>query len=333
MNKPILDGLFFQGEFMFSLLSYGEVLVDFLPTSVNDSNYIPLAGGAPANVAVAYAKLGGRGYFAGGISEDNFGNILIKELENEGVSTAFVTRIAGKNTALVLVSLDSSGERNFNFYRHDTADMHYGKKQIAAINWQGIGIFHYCSNTLTNQSMSDNTLYAIDIAKTNHVLISFDVNLRQQLWHDLTLLSERVEACIKKSDIIKLSKDEADYLAKIKQVDVDDYIDFLLSLGAKLIVITDGENPVQVSCASFAITLSVPRIFPVDTTAAGDSFIAGFLYYLTQTVNENESTNALFSAIEQRDHVSSAVLFAAKCGAFTCQNKGAFTALPSISDL
>ena len=318
---------------MLSLLSYGEVLVDFLPSSANDPSYTPLAGGAPANVAVAYAKLGGTSYFAGGISEDNFGSMLMQQLEHEGVNTAFVKRIKDANTALVLVSLDSSGERSFNFYRHNTADTQYGRAHVDDINWHRVGIFHYCSNTLTNESMFDNTLFAIEKAKANNVVISFDVNLRQQLWHELTLLPDRVEACIKQSDIIKLSKDEAEYLAKIRQIDVAAYINYILSLGAKLIVITDGENAVQVTCASFSVMLDVPKISPVDTTGAGDSFISGFLFFLAQLVNDNKSTKTLFDIIEQREQVSAAVFFAAKCGAFTCQKKGAFTALPKITDL
>jgi fructokinase len=318
---------------MLSLLSYGEVLVDFLPSSAHNPSYTPLAGGAPANVAVAYAKLGGTSYFAGGISEDNFGNMLIQELEKEGVNTNFVKIIEDANTALVLVSLDSSGERTFNFYRHNTADTQYGISQVDKINWQNIGFFHFCSNTLTSQLMYSDTLYAITSAKKNNVLISFDVNLRQQLWQDLSVLMYRVEACIVQSDIIKLSKDEAEYLANIKQVDVESYINFILTLGPKLIVITDGPNAVQVTCDSFTVLVDVPRISPVDTTGAGDSFISGFLFSLAQSVKYNENPKALFDVIEQRDHVTSAVLFGAKCGAFTCQKKGAFTALPSITEL
>jgi fructokinase len=318
---------------MLSLLSYGEVLVDFLPTSINDPSYIPLAGGAPANVAVAYAKLGGTAYFAGGISEDNFGNMLMQELENEGVNTTFVKRIADANTALVLVSLDPCGERTFNFYRHNTADMKYGISQVDKIDWQNMAFFHFCSNTLTSQPIYSDTHYAIINAKKNNVLISFDVNLRQQLWQDLSVMIYRVEACIEESDIVKLSKDEAEYLAKIKQVDVDVYVQYLLLLGAKLIVITDGSNGIQVTCTLFSTMLDVPKISPVDTTGAGDSFIAGFLFSLAQSVESHEDIKTVYEAIEQRELVDAAVLFGAKCGAFTCQKKGAFTALPHLVDL
>lgn len=316
---------------MLSLLSYGEVLVDFLPSN-NTNSYTPLAGGAPANVAVAYAKLGGTSFFAGGISEDNFGNMLMQQLKDGGVNTAFVKRFPDANTALVLVSIDNSGERAFNFYRHNTADTQYKRAQINGINWQAVGIFHYCSNTLTNQAMYDDTLFAIDSAKENNVLISFDVNLRQQLWHDLTLLPSRVEACIKQSDIIKLSKDEAEYLAAIKQMSIKEYTSFILELGAKLIVITDGANAVQVSCSNFSAMIDVPKIAPIDTTGAGDSFISGFLFSLAQAAT-NKNTQMLFNVIEQRDLVATAVLFAARCGAYTCGKKGAFTALPKLTDL
>ncbi|OKY25263.1 carbohydrate kinase [Thalassotalea sp. PP2-459] len=318
---------------MLSLLSYGEVLVDFLPSSSNTLAYTPLAGGAPANVAVAFAKLGAPSYFAGGISEDCFGSMLMKQLEHEGVNTTFVKRVKDANTALVLVSLDNSGERTFNFYRHNTADTKYGRTQVNEINWQGIGIFHYCSNTLTEESLYEDTLYALKRAKENQVLISFDVNLRQQLWHELTLLPERVEACIKQSDIIKLSREEAEYLAQAKLVNVNSYIDHILSLGAKLIVITDGENAVQAISLKESLTINVPKISPVDTTGAGDSFISGFLFHLVHSVKNDKGTETLFDAIKQIDGVKRAVSFGTKCGAFTCQKKGAFIALPKITDL
>lgn len=315
---------------MFSLLSYGEVLVDFLPNS-SEGTYRPLAGGAPANVAVAFTKLGGNSYFAGGISNDDFGAFLMQQLQQEGVNTSYVNTVKNANTAIVLVTLDSAGERSFNFYRDNTADMQYGKKQLDKIHWQDIIIFHYCSNTLTSDKTHNNTLYALERAKANNTLISFDVNLRQQLWTDLSLLPVRVETCIKASDIVKLSKDEALYLAKIKHLGLQEYVSYLLSLGAKLIVITDGPNAVQVACSSYSLMINVPKITAVDTTAAGDSFIASFLFSLSQQAKLNQQN--LFSALENQPLVSSAVLFASKCGALTCQRLGAFSALPAISEL
>jgi len=314
--------------FMFSLLSYGEALVDFLPNDANDG-YYPMAGGAPANVAVAYAKLGSPGYFAGGISTDNFGSMLLQALEKEGVDTSYVRQNEQANTAVVLVSLDSDGERSFNFYRHETADTFYDHIDIDAIDWQSLGIFHFCSNTLTNTEMYKNTLYALKSARDSKTLVSFDVNLRQQLWTDLALLPERVEACLKESELVKLSKEEAEYLAQQKQVSYQEYITHVLSLGCKLVVITDGPNDVQVVSSTFSEFISVPTIKAIDTTAGGDSFIAGFLYSLA----EQTSSSSIHGSLIELDKVINAVGFAAKCGAFTCQNKGAFVALPTLAQV
>ena len=313
---------------MHSLLSYGEVLVDFLPSD-NGDYYYPMAGGAPANVVVAYAKLGGESYFAGGISCDNFGAMLFQALAENNVNSQYIYRVKQANTAVVLVSLDADGERSFNFYRHNTADTCYGKPHIDVINWQEVSIFHFCSNTLTDTSLNSKSLYAIKKAKLNNTLISFDVNLRQQLWNDVNLLPERVNACLKLSDLVKLSKDEAEYLAQQANMGYQNYIDSLITLGIKLIVITDGPNPIHIVSSSFSNYIPVPTIKAVDTTAAGDSFIASFIFSLAQQTNDNSLTITLTNL----DKVSEAVLFAAKCGAYTCQQKGAFAALPTIDNI
>lgn len=316
---------------MVTLLSYGEVLVDFLPNKA-DASYYPLAGGAPANVAVAYAKLGGKSYFAGGISTDDFGTMLMQKLAHESVDTAYVNTVEHANTAIVLVTLDSAGERSFNFYRHHTADMHYKNHDVDKIDWQKINIFHFCSNTMTNNELHENTLYAIKQARAANVLVSFDVNLRQQLWHNVNELPNRVEQCIAQSDIIKLSKDEALYLANIKQLEFSEYINTLSSLGDKLIVITDGPNSIQATNAqNYSLLIDVPKITAVDTTAAGDSFIASFLFALAQQAQSNQCD--VSTLIRDQGVVSSAILFASKCGAFTCQHIGAFDALPTLSEL
>ena len=288
-----------------------------------------MAGGAPANVAVAYAKLGGKSYFAGGISRDNFGVMLSQELEKNNVSDKYIYRTEQANTAVVLVTLDPRGERSFNFYRDNTADTCYEKPQIDQINWQDISIFHFCSNTLTNTNMNNNTLYAVAQAKQHDTLVSFDVNLRHQLWNELDLLPERVDTCLQLSDLVKLSKDEAEYLAAQAKQSYQAYIENLLNLDIKLVVITDGPKPIQVLSSSFSSFIDVPAITAVDTTAAGDSFIASFIFSLTEQSKKDTLTSALLDI----DKVTNAVVFAAKCGAYTCQRKGAFAALPLINDI
>ncbi len=316
---------------MFSVLSFGEVLVDFLPESSANESYKPLAGGAPANVSVAFAKLGGKSFFAGGVSQDNFGVMLLDKLKNFGVDTRYVKVVENSNTAVVLVSLDEAGERSFNFYRHNTADTQYLKSDVEAVNWQETGVFHYCSNTLTDRAMTESTQAALTNAKGHQVLISFDVNLRQQLWPNLSQLPTRVDACIEQSDLVKLSKDEAEYLAQQKQLTLSEYIDHLQHVNVNLVVITDGPNPIQLIGREFNLYVDVPKISALDTTAAGDSFIAGLLFSITEHAREHNTT--LLAVLNNPKWMSEATQFGSKCGAFTCQSKGAFDALPLLNDL
>ena len=314
---------------MNKLLCYGEVLVDFIPADTEASLYRPMAGGAPANVAVAFAKLGGESYFAGGLSEDNFGQFLRTSLVNEGVNLDYAVTVAKANTAVVLVTLDKDGERYFNFYRENTADCQYSEADSENIDWPGLSIFHFCSNTLTTKAMHDNTLAGLELAKKNKLLVSFDVNLRQQLWQNVSELPARVEQCLMVSDLVKLSKDEALYLAEKNKMSYQEYLTYLVALGIKLVLITDGANQIQMLCSHYCEFSTVPSITAVDTTAAGDSFLAGFLWHFSQNVEKHE----LEYGLQHAEKVKQAVQFASQCGAFTCQQKGAFAALPTLSDL
>ena len=177
--------------------------------------------------------------------------------------------------------------------------------------------------------MYNNTIFAVENAREHNIMISFDVNLRQQLWTNLEQLPARVEQLIKFSDLIKLSKEEAVYLAEQYKLSYQQYIERLLSLQVRLIIITNGADKVHLIGQQFSKHVDVPIIKAVDTTAAGDSFIAGFIFSLSQ----QSQFKSLKHTLLDLDKVTASTLFAAQCGAHTCQQKGAFAALPTINDI
>ena len=130
---------------MLSVSSFGEVLIDLIPN--DDGSLTPYVGGAPANVAAAVAKLGGDSCFIGGISHDGFGLKIRACLEQLGVRYHHSLLVKNK-TALVAVSLDGDGERSFEFYRDNTADLSVNSSKLAKLDWSATDIFHFCSNTL-----------------------------------------------------------------------------------------------------------------------------------------------------------------------------------------
>ncbi|RWW26959.1 hypothetical protein BHE74_00004386 [Ensete ventricosum] len=110
------------------IASFGEMLIDFVPTVSGVSlaeapGFIKAPGGAPANVAIAVARLGGRAAFVGKLGDDEFGRMLAGILRDNGVDDGGVLFDTGARTALAFVTLRADGEREFMFYRNPSADM------------------------------------------------------------------------------------------------------------------------------------------------------------------------------------------------------------------
>ncbi|ATD10089.1 carbohydrate kinase [Pseudoalteromonas piscicida] len=307
------------------LTCFGEMLIDLLPTG--DGSLNPIAGGAPANVAVGFAKLGGSARFVGGFAEDPFSLQLKSTLALYAVGTEYCVSISGAQTALAIVHLDAQGERSFSFYRDNTADIAIRPKDFEHLQWPDHGIFHFCSNTLTDAEVTSTTMALLKSAAAHNQLISFDVNLRLGLWQDLSCLSERIETCYPYVDILKMSKDELRYLAEEKNMREASYLDWLLSVGVQAVISSDGPNPCSVLTAKDFYSVASPTIDAVDTTGAGDSLMAGFLFQLSQHGISKDTLSQNFPTVKK------ALSFAVKCGAFTCEHKGIMPFMPTLIDV
>jgi fructokinase len=230
---------------------------------------------------------------------------------------------------MVIVSLDESGERSFNFYRHQTADLLLTNEHLKLINWDKLSTLHFCSNTLTNTAIAKTTVCALKQAKNNQKIVSFDVNLRYSLWQNSNDIEQNVHACYAYCDIVKLSRDELNFLATQRQQSADAYLQSLLELGVKLVFLTDGPAPATVYHNAFTLSEAAPKITAVDTTSAGDAFIAGVLYYL----NHSDNAVPLTDKLNDESIVKKALHFGLRCGSKACLAKGAFPALPTQQTL
>ena len=110
------------------IVSFGEMLIDFVPTvsgvSLADApGFLKAPGGAPANVAIAVARLGGKAAFIGKLGDDEFGHMLAGILKENDVAADGIAFDEGARTALAFVTLRADGEREFMFYRNPSADM------------------------------------------------------------------------------------------------------------------------------------------------------------------------------------------------------------------
>lgn len=214
----------------FDVLCFGEALIDMRGENVDGQlRFVPQPGGAPANVAVGVARLGGRSGFAGQVGADLFGNQILASLSRLGVDTSLLTQTPNANTALALVALDEAGERSFTFYRDATADLLYEPEQMPDSALAGQPIFHICSNTLTEPVILETTLVLVARARKAGCLVSFDVNYREPLWPDPERAAEQIRALALEADLVKFSREE---LAELYGDQGNAMVDGLRSRGA-----------------------------------------------------------------------------------------------------
>ena len=168
------------------ITAIGEILVDMTQTQI-DANGIPHfaanPGGAPANVAVAAAKLGVESAFVGCIGEDAFGTLLHDTLVKYNVNIDGLQVTPLTNTTLAVVTVDATGERSFSFYRKPGADTRIdAAKAIEAV--KGTGILHFGSVSLTDPSCRDTIVNTVSAAKRDGAIITYDPNYRAVLWQN-----------------------------------------------------------------------------------------------------------------------------------------------------
>ncbi|WP_373000698.1 carbohydrate kinase family protein [Marinobacter sp.] len=310
------------------VLCFGEALIDMRGESVDgQTRFIPQPGGAPANVAVGVARLGGKSGFAGQVGADLFGHQIVASLTGFGVDTSLLVQTRNANTALAMVALDDAGERSFTFYRNATADLLYESEQLPDGAFAGQPIFHICSNTLTEPVIVETTLALVARARKAGCLVSFDVNYREPLWPDPERAPEQIRALALQADLVKFSREE---LAALYGDRGDAMVEELRGRGVQLVLVSDGPDALQAWAGERQHTLVPPEVRAVDTTAAGDAFVAGLLY---QLADDGVTSGGLGSWLAQPGNLDGALEFASRCGAITATRFGAFDALPSKADL
>ncbi|GMQ48146.1 aminoimidazole riboside kinase [Vibrio sp. 10N] len=290
----------------------GDAVVDLIPDT--DTTYLKCPGGAPANVAVAIARLGGETGFFGRVGQDPLGRFMKQTLSSENVNTDFMLLDDAQRTSTVIVDLDESGERSFTFMVKPSADQFMQVSDIpefSASEW-----LHVCSIALANEPSRSATLEAMKRIKQAGGFVSFDPNLRDEVWGDQSLIKPVCQQAIALADVVKFSDDELMFLTETNNLDAG--IAALGEYNNTLVLITQGAKGALVIRGNEQQLIAGTPVKPVDTTGAGDAFVGGLLTRLSKTADWiNDET------------IVDAVRWANGCGALATTQKGAMTALPS----
>jgi fructokinase len=313
----------------FDVVTLGEILIDFTSAGFGPEGqllYERNPGGAPANVAVAVSRLGGRAAFIGTTGDDPFGAFLSETLERYGVETRGMSVSKEHHTTLAFVTLSSDGERSFSFCRNPGADTALSLDRVGFELVTGARILHVGSLSLTHEPARSATFGAVVAAKQAGVYISYDPNWRKSLWEGRTEEARGLMwELLSYADLVKVSEVELELLTGTG--DRAAGAAKLLAQGALLVLVTLGADGVFYKTRTIEGTV---RSFPVqaaDTTGAGDAFVGGVLYRLTR--RQGEANPFILSRAE----LESDLLFANAVASRCVTKRGAIPAMPCLSEV
>ncbi|WP_426662459.1 carbohydrate kinase family protein [Rhodanobacter aciditrophus] len=316
---------------MHSILCFGEALIDFHAEGRDPHGYprafVPFAGGAPANVAVAVAKLGGVARFAGMLGTDLFGDLLLDSLHHAGVDTRDVVRTGEANTALAFVALDAHGERSFSFYRPPSADLLFRPQHFRADAFADTAVFHVCSNSMTEPAAAETTREGMRRARAAGALVSFDLNLRPALWPRDADIHAQAWPALELADLVKLSAEEFAWLAADGEASA---LERLWRGRTRLLVVTDGPNPLRWFHPDAEGELPAYHVPAVDSTAAGDAFVGGLLL---QLAGQEIGAAGLDTLVATLPRLHATLRHAAAAGALAVTRQGSFASLPTADEV
>ncbi len=269
------------------LYAIGEALIDFTPVETGKGisevkGFEPHVGGAPANVLGAFTCLGGESSMITKLGDDPFGDKIQNLFEEYHIDTTHVVRTSEANTSLAFVALKEDGNREFSFYRKPGADMLFSVDDVDGSWFDDAFGLHFCSVSLGDFPMKEAHEKAINEAKKRGALISFDPNIRFNLWESREALKEAIVEFLKYADLVKISDEELEFITGCTDPDEAAKKLFDEYEGLGLIVYTEGKNGQRAYTRNASAKDSTANHHAVDTTGAGDGFIGSFLFQLAE---------------------------------------------------
>ena len=256
------------------ILSIGEILADMIGEKAESGMlFKSFCGGAPFNVAVNAKNAGAKVGFVGRVGNDPVGRFLIQEAKKANLDSLDIQVDEVRNTTLAFVTL-TDGERDFAFYRHDTADFN---TDISAIEWNkynNLNIVHLGSLMLSEKV---GRKFAKSIAKKTKAMgkiLSFDVNFRKDIYRDFADALKAYKPFVECADIVKFSDDEI--LDFTGEKDIEKAVAAIIKPN-KLILVTLGSKGSAYYYNDVKGVVPTEKVKPIDTTGAGDAFFGAFL--------------------------------------------------------
>ena len=304
----------------YDVIALGELLIDFTMNGQSEQGnnmFDACPGGAPCNVLALLNKMGKKTAFIGKVGKDQFGALLRDTITEAGIDASNLMVDENVNTTLAFVHTFPDGDREFSFYRNPGADMMLTADEVNPEVVKDTKVFHFGTLSMTHEGVREATKKAVETAKANGCLVSFDPNLRPPLWSSLDLAKEQMEYGFGKCDILKISDNEIQFVSG--KEDYDEGIAYLQeTYNIPLILLTMGKDGSRAYYKGMRVERPGFSVKAIETTGAGDTFCGSSLNYLVDHDFENLT----------EEQLGEMLTFANAAAALVTTKKGAIKAMP-----
>lgn len=304
----------------YDVIALGELLIDFTMNGQSEQEnnmFEACPGGAPCNVLALLNKMGKKTAFIGKVGKDQFGALLRDTITEAGIDASNLMVDENVNTTLAFVHTFPDGDREFSFYRNPGADMMLTADEVNPEVVKDTKVFHFGTLSMTHEGVREATKKAVETAKANGCLVSFDPNLRPPLWSSLDLAKEQMEYGFGKCDILKISDNEIQFVSG--KEDYDEGIAYLQeTYNIPLILLTMGKDGSRAYYKGMRVERPGFSVKAIETTGAGDTFCGSSLNYLVDHDFENLT----------EEQLGEMLTFANAAAALVTTKKGAIKAMP-----
>ncbi|MBD8038621.1 MULTISPECIES: carbohydrate kinase family protein [Solibacillus] len=302
------------------ILVYGDAFVDYIANDKTNTSFTKFLGGATINVAAGISRIGAPSALITITGDDETSEFCRQEISKEGVNLDFAVFDAKKRVSGVYVHLTENCERVFKDYVDETPNLQVTPEQLNEEAFKRASILNVCSGTMFEETALKTTRAAVEMAKDKGAIIAIDANIRPLRWESEEICRETVASFFEDADILKLTDEELFFLTETTTI--EEGLQKLDELLVPIVLITVGADGAYAVLNGEVTHVPVDRVVPVDTTGAGDAFMAGVLRYV--------HFNGLPTV---KEDLVDCVAFGNKLGAMAATKAGALTALPNYEDI
>ena len=264
------------------LIGLGSAIIDFAPREkgvpLNEVKaFFPSAGGSVSNILVEASRLGLKTGFLGCVGDDEFGTLVLNDFKAQNVDISHVKRVKGFATGIAFYSVDETGDRHYIFYRfpgYSDPETMLKPEDIDEGYIASTKMFHYSEAMLRKALMRETVFRILEVAKEHNVSVSYDPNVREALWSNREEFQLTQRRVLRLTDVFLSTFREATLIGGGSNV--EETLDNVLNLGPSTVVIREGEQ-YHVAFKGERMVIPIFKVKAVDTSGAGDVFVAGFL--------------------------------------------------------